>query len=111
MKYGSLISAFEAIESCIDLSNLVELGVKPAPPTCKGNLNLWQFRLGMKRCIPNWNEISGFSGSLLKLFRLIDDNDSQYVSFEELMGVKIDDPIASHVFNNCQKRPMEQLKG
>merc|ERR1719284_405304 len=72
-----------------------------------GMLQHKEFVNAVTTLIPNWAEIMGM-GSLSKLFRALDDNKSGYLSFEKLMGCKMDDEMASYELDNfCQRRPME----
>jgi len=105
MKYGSYRRAFYRLEEAIDLTGVVGLREDDVQHV-SGMLMYREFINAVKTLIPNWAEITGI-GSLGRLFKAIDDNDSGYINFEELMGCKVDDEMANHEFDFCPRRPMK----
>jgi len=105
MKYGSYRRAWVTLEESTDMSGLMGYREDDAMHV-SGMLQYREFQNAIAHLVPNWAEISG-CGSLAKLFKAIDDNDSGYMSFEELMGCKAEDEMASATYDSCRNRPMQ----
>jgi len=106
MKYGSYSMAFRRMEETVDMTGLAGFREAQEGQHVGGMLHYREFTNAIKRLIPNWAEITGI-GDLSKLWKAIDINGSGYISFEELLGCKMDDDMAHHTFDFCPRRPMQ----
>jgi len=106
MKYGSYLMAFRKLEETIDMTGLAGCREAAEGRHMSGMFQYREFTNAVRSLIPNWAEVTGI-GNLSKLFKSIDDNDSGYISFEELMGCKPDDDIAHHRFDFCPRSPKQ----
>jgi len=106
MKYGSYRRAFEKLEESVEMTGLAGCREEHEGPHVSGMLHHREFTNAVSHLIPHWAEITGI-GNLGHLFKSIDDNDSGYISFEELMGCKLEDPMANHVSDFDVRRPLK----